>query len=265
MSKDTFCFDNIINLKLVCHLDDLTCIYTGNCNSNNVIIKVKNKILPVSTTFEFYNPTLICNNDRFYKYSSEVKSEYDILVCYPAKEEDFKKCSQTRNKIFETPELYYNNTYPKIINQDLSWIDNIINGIKENELIIYGDDDMILIPDLKWDNKTMENMYYLIIFKDKNLRSIRDLNTLHLPLLNKAKEISINKIKELHNINATQLRLYFHYHPSFWQLHLHINLITTNWNGSCVDVAHLLSTVINNIKLVNDYYQKMDIEICIND
>jgi m7GpppX diphosphatase len=138
-----------------------------------------------------------------------------------------------------------------------------MNGKNELKKIIHNDIDFILMPDLKWSTTdfNMNDMYYLAIFKNKELRSIRDLNKSHLPLLNKVRDISINKIKELHNIDGDQLRLYFHYHPSFWQLHMHINLITKPWHGALSDCAHLLSTVINNIELVDNYYQKAIIEV----
>ena len=272
MNKNNLSFDNISNLKLLRCFENSICVYTGyyndndnndnNVNDNNAILVVKNKNLPICKISEFRNLELILDNDRFHKYDSDTNSKCEILVIYPAIKEDFKKYIYTsKKKSIETYEMYYNNIYPKIITQDLTWINNIVNGISENESIIYNDNDFILMPDLKWDNKTIDDLYYLVIFKDKQLKSIRDLNLLHVTLLQKTKDISIKKIKELHNIDSDQLRLYFHYYPSFWQLHLHVNLITKNWNGSCIDVAHPLSTVINNIKLVNNYYQIMDIEI----
>ena len=259
---------------------DNSIIYSGNHNNDTAIVEIRNKGLYIDMIGEtdetdktdetdlienFKNIKLVCNNDRFYKYDAEAKSNYEILVICPAKNEDCEKyCQKEKTKIFETPYMYHVDVYPKIIKQDLSWIDNIINGISESEKVVYNDDDIVFLPDLKWTNEIISDMYYLVIFKNKNLKSIRDLNQDHLPLLGRVKEICINKIKELHNINANQLRLYFHYYPSFWQLHLHINLITKAWHGALIDNGHQLSNVMTNIKLVNDYYQKVDIEICIN-
>ena len=262
MNENTILLNNIANLKLVKYLEN-SIIYTGNYHNDSVIIEIKNKILPINAITDLENIALICNNDRFYKYNAEKNSKCEILIICPAKDDDFKKyCQKDLIKILETSELYCTNIYPKIIKQDLNWINNIINGTKESEHIIYNDNDIILIPDLKWNNKVIDDMYYLVIFKNKDLKSIRDLNQSHLPLLDRVKEICTNKIKELHDIDSNKLRLYFHYHPSFWQLHLHINLVAKSWDGTLVDTSHLFTTVINNIKLVNDYYQKIDIEIC---
>ncbi|QKF93699.1 hypothetical protein QKU48_gp0241 [Fadolivirus algeromassiliense] len=255
-------FSKIKDLKLITsseHQNSQT--FLGKYNNNDIIIKIKGI---TDYDFDFNKATnlnQIMNNDRFYKYICNNISQYEIIIVYPVLEEDYHKYLCKRKRIIETPEMYYTKIYPQIINQDLAWIDNIINGVKETETIVYSDENIVMIPDLKWSSKNIDDMYYLVIFKNKNLRSIRDLNQSYLPLLKKTKEICINKINELHSINSNQLRLYFHYHPSFWQLHLHINLITNPWHGASIDFAHLLTSVCMNIELVNDYYQKANIEI----
>jgi len=257
---------NIKNIKLISDTSDLDYVlFLGDYENDKVILQVKKR----KQTFQLSDLTdikLTMNNDRFYKFfaTQSVNTVYDVLAVYPAQEEDYKKYLSKKKRILETPNIYYKTTYPRIVHQDLTWIDNIMNGKKESDNIIYNDEDFILMPDLKWSTGDLCDMYYLAIFKDKELRSIRSLNQSHLSLLNKVKEISTNKIKELHNINDDQLRLYFHYHPTFWQLHLHINLITKSWHGALSDCAHLLPTVINNIELVNDYYQRANIEIGTN-
>jgi m7GpppX diphosphatase len=58
---------------------------------------------------------------------------------------------------------------------------------KEAERIVYEDTDkntgFILAPDLKWDGKALENLYVTAITHNRDIKSIRDLNQQHLPLL----------------------------------------------------------------------------------
>jgi len=58
---------------------------------------------------------------------------------------------------------------------------------KEADRILYEDPDkekgFIILPDLKWDGKQIEDMYLTGICHARNIKSIRDLNTSHLPLL----------------------------------------------------------------------------------
>lgn len=41
----------------------------------------------------------------------------------------------------------------------------------------------ILLPDLKWNGTTLENLYLLAIVITKDIKSLRDLTSEHLPLL----------------------------------------------------------------------------------
>ena len=64
---------------------------------------------------------------------------------------------------------------------------NILDGKAEVERIIYDDADaevgFIMAPDLKWDQKELENLYVLAIARKRGILSLRDLREEHLPML----------------------------------------------------------------------------------
>lgn len=60
-------------------------------------------------------------------------------------------------------------------------------------------------------------------------------------------------------MDKSQLRIYLHYQPSFYHLHVHFTYLRHEAPGITTERAHLLSTVINNIELIPDYYQKVTI------
>ncbi len=64
---------------------------------------------------------------------------------------------------------------------------NILEGRSEVERIVCNDEDpetgFVLLPDLKWDQKEVENLYMLAIVRKRGLLSLRELNATHLPLL----------------------------------------------------------------------------------
>lgn len=68
---------------------------------------------------------------------------------------------------------------------------------------------------------------------------------------------------EKYSINESQLRIYFHYQPTFYHLHVHFTYVQYSAPGSGCDRGHLLNTVINNIELIPDYYQKATIPFTI--
>ena len=64
---------------------------------------------------------------------------------------------------------------------------NILEHKTESERIVFEDCDQetgfILLPDLKWDAKQIEDLYLIGIAHCRDIKSIRDLNAKHLPLL----------------------------------------------------------------------------------
>lgn len=69
--------------------------------------------------------------------------------------------------------------------------------------------------------------------------------------------ISIQKaILQQFGLPASKLRIYLHYQPSYYHLHVHFTHIKLEAPGTGVERAHLLSDVIENIELNAGYYQK---------
>ena len=67
------------------------------------------------------------------------------------------------------------------------WVYNILEKKKEVDRVIYDDPDpetgFVLLPDLKWDCKSTTNLYLTAIVVPRNIKSLRDLTSKHLPLL----------------------------------------------------------------------------------
>ena len=67
------------------------------------------------------------------------------------------------------------------------WVYNILEKQTESERIVFEDPDpengFILLPDMKWDGKQIQDLYLVCIIHRHGLRSLRDLTTEHLPLL----------------------------------------------------------------------------------
>lgn len=235
--------------------------YKGILNDKDVIFYAKSFLMK-NINFKNIKMEKTFENNRFFKYSINFNNDlHEIFFIYPVLDEDHKKLLPLLNKkrISETYDMYINNIYPNIINQNLDWIDNIVNN--KIEPIDYEDDDFIFLPDMKWDKKSINKLYYLAIVKNKNLRSIRDLNCNHLLLLKKIYQIGVNIIHEKYGIFEDKLRIYLHYHPSFWQLHIHFNLLQNYDFSTSIEHCHTLLSVTNNVELIPDYYQKITIEV----
>ena len=122
---------------------------------------------------------------------------------------------------------------------------NILEHKKEADRIVFEDPDpingFILIPDLKWDCRTISNLYLTGIVFARDIKSLRDLTADHLRLLNNilvngsvrrlqfSSQTAFNSliyflqasISEKYGVPASQLRIYIHYQPSYYHLHVH--------------------------------------------
>jgi hypothetical protein len=200
-------------------------------------------------------------NDTYYKYKATCIVETTII-------ESLLDKPKLNNIKMESYDDYLK---LNVQQEDTKWVYNIIDHLSESENILNENENIIIIPDYKWsssksvilaENKNLDSLHVLCIFKDKSLFSIRELTQHHIPLLEEAIKYGCHTIKEKYGVNRENLVMYFHYHPSVWQLHLHY-MILNNENTASYSLprAHLISSVIQNLKIDSDYYKKVDLEI----
>ncbi|XP_060604368.1 m7GpppX diphosphatase-like [Ruditapes philippinarum] len=185
------------------------------------------------------------------------------VVIHPATEKHIQKYSdQERYIIRETPELYSNVTLPLLQSRQFSmqWVYNILEKKQEADRIVFEDPDpetgFILLPDMKWDRKDKNALYLVGIVHKHDVRSLRDLDDMSLPLLRNILIKGREAIKEKYNIPASRLHVYIHYQPSYYHFHMHFTHIKLEAPGFGADRAHLLTDVIENIEMMSEYYKK---------
>lgn len=230
----SFFFDEENNIKYQINLEPVT-------NYENIIIQDN-----------------ILSNDKYNRYNIMVTTK-GYMDTVHLRDEKFEARKPKKIEI-ETPDLY--ETFKTSINSiDNVWIDNIINKKSETDKIIFENESFIILPDFKW-NGTIDNLYLLLIAKDQTLKSIRDLRAHHIPLLTDMIDKTKCLLKDKYDLDITNVRMYFHYRPSVWQLHLHINNINCTKIFTCsVERAHSIINVINNLRSDDSYYNKAILEI----
>ncbi|XP_076263023.1 m7GpppX diphosphatase-like isoform X2 [Rhynchophorus ferrugineus] len=210
----------------------------------------------------------IFHNDIYgnYKFlpTTELKS-IKATIIHPATDKHIiKYSSQNCYMVDESPEIY-KSAVLKYIEQeqfDLQWVYNILEHKSEAERILVEDKDpvngFVIVPDLKW-NGEIDTLYFLAICNRRDIKSLRDLSAKHIPLLENIKEKGLSAIQCKYGLDSSQLRIYFHYQPSFYHLHIHITHLKHEAPGILAERAHMLMTVINNLNLMPDYYEKATI------
>jgi m7GpppX diphosphatase len=186
-----------------------------------------------------------------------------LNLIYPATETHIRKYSTQRHHyVLETPEMYQELVVPYIESMKgdrIKWVYNILFHGQESETFIYHDKDpntgFVLLPDMKWDKINMACLYLTCIVNRTDISSIRDLDTSHLDWLVNL-QCTIRKItSSKFQIRSDQLRIFVHYHPSYYHFHIHVVNVQHPGlgDGIAAGKAILLDEVIENIKLVGGY------------
>ncbi|KAI4469778.1 histidine triad hit protein member [Holotrichia oblita] len=217
----------------------------------------------------------VFHNDIYGNYEYYPVSQLNSIkttIIHPATEKHIEKYSiQNPYIVDETPDIYESAVLPFIIKEqfDLQWVYNILEHKCEADRIVFEDPDpvngFLLLPDLKWNGTTLDTLYLLAIVNDRHIKSLRDLRGEHIPLLKNIFNKGCKTIEEKYGIAKSQLRIYLHYQPSFYHLHVHFTYLKHEAPGILAERAHLLSNVISNIELVADYYKKVTIPFVVRE
>jgi len=210
----------------------------------------------------------IVNNDADVKTLSYNGSNYNYSVngvlvnCKPTED---KAPSRKKEYVIvrETPQMY-RLLERRIRPRAPGWVRNIFNGTAKGEIIYKKTKDYYLMPDFKWDHEP-NHLYLLVLFKDTRLHSLRDVTDIDIPMLQRARDEVLTYIYEEFGIDEDKLRVYFHYQPSAWQLHMHVqHLDSPVVNSYQSSKAITLTDVIQNMQLLPDYYIKANLECIIS-
>lgn len=193
---------------------------------------------------------------------------FHATLIEPASERQIQRTSAQTRFVFleESKELYARVTKGYIQSvldkqNSLSWLFNVIEGKKERERILFQNDIFLLNVDTKWrthpdcrstpreewkGHPSTEDLYCLAIVKERGIASLRDLRGRHIPLLTDILDTGRKTIEETYGVPKEELRVFIHYLPQFYHLHVHFTRLF-NTHGSACERAHLLPSVIDNL------------------
>lgn len=148
-------------------------------------------------------------------------------------------------------EDYYSPKFQSFLENEITlpthqWIYKLISNdiTNKNEIVYLQTADWLLCA----NRVVNEQQSFLIIFKDLQLKTLRDLRQQHIMMLqNAAKKVKnwllTNRLYHYH--------FYFHYMPSTFQLHMHVN----KNKSKCSMRQQPLHVVINNLISDTNYYK----------
>ncbi|TFK44174.1 scavenger mRNA decapping enzyme [Crucibulum laeve] len=273
---NSFRFERILNEDLLTHtLIVLGTLLASNGDQSTIhsgervpaIIRVEKTALDAAQTSTFFGEkdglvkkVEIVESTDIYTWlfgwlGENRECDLKINVICPATEVHIRKYTkQQQIMVRETPELYEQIVKPYILAFPASrtqWVENILTGISEQSKILFSSPAFLLLPDMKWDLKTVSSLYLLAIVQDRAIRSLRDLRHAHLPLLKDIRLEAGRIAKERWGMGNEYLRMYIHYQPSYY--HFHVHIVNVNYEGGLLGMtvgqAHLLDDVISLLEL----------------
>ena len=224
---------------------------------------------------------IVCN-DIYHQLSVKSGLErancVNMTVISPAQSNHFAKYSSSKRQVvYETPEIYRNVILPFIESnpKDLSWVENILNGVAEVDRVLFTNDDakfgFTLVLDYRWNGNQLNELHTLALAKDPELKCIRDLRSCHLPMLREmlleGKKRLVAKYSEgKGELREDQLIAYFHYPPTFYRLHMHfIHVDKAADGGTQAGKAILAEDVIANVEIKSEYFAERTMPIYLHD
>ncbi|KAI5849207.1 HIT-like domain-containing protein [Tricharina praecox] len=186
-------------------------------------------------------------------------AEAKLTLIFPATETHIRKYSvQSLRMVTETPEIYREHVLPYVSSKRgggrLNWVYNVLEKKRESESIIIEDTDeqegFMLLPDLKWDRRTMSSLYTMALVLRRDITSVRDLKKKDVPWLRRLQKKILEGICDKYSgIEADQIRLYIHYQPSYYHFHIHAVAISHDGGGGqAAGKAMLLQNVISQLE-----------------
>lgn len=198
-------------------------------------------------------------NDVYTKQQAKINDlDGELIIC-----SDINKLDGIcKNVVSETYQEYQKIISNRNWNKE-QWLYNILDGVAEQDKILYRDERIVIAPNYTWatNGDNLNKMYLLVFPIDRKLHTLRDLNSVHIELLEYIKNITLEVIKEKYGFDSNIIKMFVHYAPSTYHLHIHFVLVSNTDVNSSIEYSYELDTIINILKLKSDYYQSVDIDI----
>ena len=206
---------------------------------------------------KIFTDKLLFTNDIYTKQKAQINNlDGELIVC-----SNISKLDEFCKKVIYETYLEYLEIISKRDWSKEQWIYNILDGVAEQDKIMYRDEHIIIIPNYTWIMDNLNQMYLLVFPTNKELHTLRDLNSTHIELLTFIKNKTLEIIKDKYGYDSSIIKMFIHYSPSTYHLHIHFVLITNTDINSSIEYSHDLDTIINILKIKSNYYQTTDIDI----
>lgn len=198
----------------------------------------------------------------FYNAKEDCTRKFKVTVIHPCQDWHIAKYTQQKIVLLrETPTIYREVTQPYIAKHpasEIKWLYQLLDKTAEQDRLLLettGDTGFLMYAFkpkadvLKDDPKKFKAM---VLCCRKDIKSIRDLTSESLPLLENIRDRVTSFVSSELKIPSNEIRLFFHYKPTYYHLHVHVVHVMHEMHVNLKD--QLLDDVIEHLKMRDDYY-----------
>jgi m7GpppX diphosphatase len=196
---------------------------------------------------------------------ASVPQKFDVTVICPCKQWHIEKYTAQKEILFrETSEIYAAVTLSYMAKHpasDVAWLHALLAKTAEQDRLLLEDScaelgflmysfDAALLQSVRERPAAFQA---LVVVQRRDLRTLRDLDGSCLDLLRNIRDRVMAFVETSTGINPEEVRLFLHYKPTYFHLHVHVHHI---------DMApkshkdHCLHDVIDHLVMDSDYYRK---------
>ncbi|KAG5723404.1 hypothetical protein E4T56_gene14126 [Termitomyces sp. T112] len=95
-------------------------------------------------------------------------------------------------------------------------------GYSEQDKVLFSSSDFVILPDMKWDLRTILSLYLVALVQDRETWSLRDFRKQHIPLLKAIENKGERVVEEKWALGKGVVRMY-----------IHPLAVSTLWDGRC--------------------------------
>lgn len=209
----------------------------------------------------------LSNNENFssYRVKGDIPMTGIVYINSHPTEKEISNLSQPYEPHYvkETLEEYLQKV-EDIESINTNWIQKIVGGEAEQSKVLDRNDRFLIVRDWKFDVEhdddgiatyKKEDIHLLGIPVER-ISSIRDIKPEHIPMLDEMKDLTLEICEEMFNLNRSEIKIYFHYPPSTYHLHVHYTWAGLNDSTTNFERAHDYDMVVKNIQLDPNYYRE---------
>jgi m7GpppX diphosphatase len=209
-------------------------------------------------------PHSLTVNDRYTNFTVTMAHTTEYAVGMVCRKHHAGRSGGPLAAVVETPRMYADVIVPHMVakmHSNTLWIDNIVRGVAEQDAVLLRTPEFVVMPDVKWvrpaGSSATHNLYLLVIACAPRLRTVRDLRSGDLPMLERMQAAVAAVLRDhFGGLGMDEVLVTVNHLPAHYRLHVHVVRLTRTAPGRasgdavCLGRGMFLHNIIDSMRLL---------------